>query len=72
MTYRLHTSREKLRCIERELKRRNHVYSRLVSIGKMTDLQANREIHVMEDIAADYVALIRTEDRGVVRAENLG
>jgi hypothetical protein len=54
--------REKLRCIERELKLRIHVYPRRVHEGKMTQRQADREINVMEEIASDYVTLIRTED----------
>ena len=63
MPRRSYTNREKLRCIERELKYRNHVYPRHVGAGKMTQLQADREIFVMEDIAADYTALIRAEDQ---------
>lgn len=49
---------QKLRCLERELTYRNRIYPRRVEAGKMTQLQANREINCMEDIAADYVAKI--------------
>jgi len=59
---RSYTAREKLRCVERELKYRNHTYPRRVNEGRMTQLQADREIYVMEDIAADYTALIRAEE----------
>jgi len=51
-----HTALEKLRCAERELRMRNKVYPRWVADGRMTDLQAKREIELMEDIAADYRA----------------
>ncbi len=62
------TDAEKLRCLERELKFRNHTYPRRVEAGKMTQLQANREINCMEDIAADYVAKVRPQDSGERKA----
>jgi len=51
-----HTALEKLRCAERELRMRNKMYPVWIAEGKMTDLQAKREIELMEDIAADYRA----------------
>ena len=48
------SARDKLCCIERELKLRYHVYKKRVAEGSMTQRQADREIAIMEDIAADY------------------
>lgn len=62
------TDAEKLRCIERELKFRNHTYPRRVEAGKMTQVQADREIFCMEDIAADYVA--KTQESGERKQAN--
>jgi hypothetical protein len=44
---------DKLHCAERELKYRYRVYPRLVEQGKMTVRTMNREIALMEEIAAD-------------------
>lgn len=49
-----YSDEEKLKCIEREIKMRRRVYPRWVEAGKMTALQADREISVMESIADDY------------------
>lgn len=45
---------DKLRCIERELKYRHHVYPKLVSAGKMTKTLMRREIELLEAIREDY------------------
>ena len=48
---------EKLACIERELSIRRGVYALRVRQGSMSDSQRWREIHLMEAIAQDYLAL---------------
>ena len=53
------TAADKLKCVERELKMRYRVYARWVDKGKMTQKQADREIELMEEIAADYTAMVR-------------
>jgi len=60
-----YTDHEKLRCVERELKFRNHTYPRRVVAGRMTQQQADREIYLMEDIAADYTAKVRADEPGL-------
>jgi hypothetical protein len=55
------TSADKLRCVERELKWRYRVYPRRVAEGQMTERHMNREIAVMEEIAADLRAEIEGE-----------
>jgi hypothetical protein len=57
------TVTEKLRCVERELKRRYLLYERMIDEAVMTRATAEREIALMEEIAADYRAL----DEGQVR-----
>jgi hypothetical protein len=51
---------DKLKCAERELKQRYRVYTRRVDNGTMTKAQMDREIALMEEIAADYRALAET------------
>lgn len=51
MTY---TRDEKLREARRELRQRRRVYPRLVQQGKLTRADADRQIAIMEAIAADY------------------
>lgn len=53
---------EKLRCLERELKFRNHTYPKRIEAGKMTERQAAREIHCIEDIAAEFVERVRASE----------
>jgi hypothetical protein len=45
---------DKLRCIEREIAMRKAVYPKWVASGRMKQDKADREIAVMESIAADY------------------
>jgi hypothetical protein len=52
---------DKLKCIERELTYRKHVYPRLKSAGKMTDTFMTKQIAVMEAIRDDYIAKVREE-----------
>jgi len=51
------TNAEKYKCAERELRMRYRVYERRVDAGQMSRATADREIHLMEEIAADYRAL---------------
>lgn len=55
------TAADKLRCAERELRYRRRVFSRLVDRGKITQLEADRELELMEAIALDYRALASEE-----------
>jgi hypothetical protein len=48
----------KLDCIERELGYRRRVYPRRVDGGTMSSAKADRELAIMEAIAADYRAKI--------------
>ena len=48
------TNQEKYDCAVRELAMRRRVYPRWVSLGKMTQEKADREIALMQAIADDY------------------
>jgi len=50
------SNRDKLECIEREIRYRERVYTRRWREGKMTLTQARREIAIMRVIAAEYRA----------------
>jgi hypothetical protein len=50
--------KEKLECVERELRYRSRVYARLVERGKMSEPQRQHEIKVMGAIRDDYAALV--------------
>ncbi|MCA1452886.1 hypothetical protein I6F35_06575 [Bradyrhizobium sp. BRP22] len=52
---------DKLHCAERELKLRYRVYPRRVDAGQMSQRTADREIAVMEEIAADLRAAAERE-----------
>jgi hypothetical protein len=52
------TDREKWQAAERELNMRRRVYPNWVASGRMTQQLAERQIALMEDIAADYRARI--------------
>ena len=54
MSERIFTADEKHRAAMREVGYRKRVYIRLVDAQKMTQKQANEQIAVMEQIAADY------------------
>lgn len=56
------TARDKADCAEREVKMRRRVYARWVAEGKMPGRTADREIAVMESIAADYRHQAEAED----------
>ena len=51
------TNDEKRKAALRELSQRRHVYPRLVAAGKMTQAEADRQIALMTEIEADYMAL---------------
>lgn len=56
------TNKDKAECAEREVKQRQWVYPRRVASGKMTQALADRQIALMEAIAADYRAKADEED----------
>lgn len=47
---------DKAACARREVKQRRKVYFRLVRDCRMSQQKADREIAIMEEIAADYEA----------------
>lgn len=48
------TDTDKRECAEREAKMRRRVYPRWVSDGRMTQASADKQIAIMDAIAADY------------------
>ena len=48
------TDTEKRECAEREAKMRRRVYPRWVIDGRMTQVSADKQIALMDEIAADY------------------
>jgi len=56
------TAEDKLRCVEREIKMRKQVYPNRVLTGRMTQVQADREIACMEAIAQD-LSRVAEKDR---------
>ena len=55
------TNREKLRCVQRELKMRKRVYPRWTEKGRMSVSEADYEIRTMEAIEEDYSMLVKSE-----------
>lgn len=55
------TAKEKREAAERELKLRRRVYAWQVQKGSMKRAEADREIALMREIAADYAALEEAE-----------
>jgi hypothetical protein len=55
------TAAEKHRAIRREIEMRKSVYPRRVMAGQMSQNQADKQIALMEAIAADYAALMEGE-----------
>lgn len=55
------TSDEKLACIEREIRLRKRVYPNRVANKRMSPLQADRQISMMEEIAEDYRKKVESE-----------
>lgn len=62
MADRKFTAREKQKAADREVGYRRNVYSRRVADGKMKQAQADEQIAVMEQIAADYREIADNED----------
>src|SRR5262245_6418521 len=58
------TAVDKLRCAERELRLRLRVYPDRIVRGLMREDDARREIATMEEIAADYRAIVEREPPG--------
>jgi hypothetical protein len=56
------TNEEKLACVKRELRMREYVYPRRVSMGSMTQETADREIAIIKAIVADYTAQVEKEE----------
>jgi len=56
MTGRVFTAAEKRREAEREVSQRLYIYARMVTEGKLTQVEADRRIAIMEAIAEDYRA----------------
>lgn len=54
---------DKLRCIERELAMRHHLYPKWVAAEKITLEKAAREIAIMEAIRAEYARAVEEEKR---------
>lgn len=54
---------EKLAVIERELRRRYKEYPKLVDAQRMSEKKSKHEIEALEDVAADYRALVEGEDK---------
>jgi hypothetical protein len=56
------TAADKAKCATREVEQRRRVYPRLVESRRMKQAEADREITIMEAIAADYTAQADAED----------
>lgn len=52
-------AQEKLKVLRRELALRRSLYPRWIKDGRIDQAKADREIEVMEAIAADYEEVIR-------------
>lgn len=61
MTERIFSASEKAECADREARYRRRVYQRWIERGNMTKAKADKEIAMMEAIAADYRALAAKE-----------
>jgi len=57
-----YSAEDKLAAIEREIAYRRRVYPRLITEGKLSQFQADRQIAIMVEISADYVAKTKGED----------
>lgn len=53
---------DQIRCVKREIGQRGHVYPRLVSVGKMKQADAEREIETMGAVLAT-LQRVRDEQR---------
>jgi len=57
-----YSTEDKLAAIERELAYRRRVYPRLIAEKTLSQFQADRQIAIFVEIAADYVAKAKGED----------
>lgn len=57
------SARDKYSCAIREVRQRERVYPRLVSVGHMKPAFAALQIRLMAEIAADYWALAEVEEQ---------
>lgn len=57
------TTNEKIKEIERELKMRQEVFSRMVLQGKLSQSIADKRIKIMEEILKDYKEKAKQEDK---------
>ena len=55
------TMKELQRCAEREVEMRRRVYARFVAKGTMSQVKANTEIRMMEEIARHFAELAERE-----------
>ena len=55
------TARQKMQAAQRESGYRGYVYPKRVAAGKMKQADADRQIAIMDEIAADYGALAEKE-----------
>lgn len=56
------TEKDKAECAEREVRQRQKVYPRWVAEGRMMQQFADRQIAVMQQIAAEYRVKADAED----------
>lgn len=56
-----YTNAEKLECIRRERKLREHVYPQRIRAGKMSPQLANEQLRLIKAIEADYEELAKGE-----------
>lgn len=54
-----YTDEQKQKCADREYKKRQHVYPRLITAGKMRPEKAEAELEIMREIADDYARRVR-------------
>lgn len=57
------TAKEKLDCVDREVRLRVRTYERLIKTGRMNEDKATREVAIMREIAADYYREVIRERR---------
>lgn len=56
------TATDKLKCVERELRYRRRVYPRQIQLGKMSWLEAQEQLGLMQEIVDDYRSLAGAEE----------
>lgn len=68
MTAPTFTRAEKLAELRRELRQRENVYPRLVLSGRLKQEKADRQIAILEAIAADYAEAIDADEAAAAKA----